>query len=554
MENNSSIITSAWLEGTNDFQQRIPNPTQYGIAKTVEQLRMPNNGDLLNQFNYQLTNTIGYSIINAMRWENPFDTFRRANLPWGNSIREIMLHWMKAHTYSDDSKQLLDVFKPDFEEWFYSVNYATKYPYDLNRPELLRAMSAPDGSTAINDLYVAASVTALNSDAIDMANTCIELFAEADKRFDNGLFRYQVNDSDDPKESAMRLLEAVRMFVYRLPWPSTQYNSIDVPVFARENELVIFVTPETRASIDVRAYAELFNMDVAEIKNRIMVIPEIPIPNAKAVLTTDNFIHWHDTVFGIYPFFNPDTLNDKFILHHQAIVAPNPSVPCIVLTSDLGSKMFTITMQPSKLTLTPDSTSIVMGGTVALNPNLAGSVTENNDGITVLPDSATYAVSVNNDRSLNRNTFVDQFGVLHLQKSGLVAGDTITVTATSTYINPTGVTETYTANTSLTVADAELPADTYTVTYQVDGDTTYKVPSDVTVPGDVVADKGATITLAQPLKTTWVTSDGTDSGAPGTWAFTGWGSSSGGTPTITQVSNVAANTTVYGKFAFTPTE
>lgn len=33
---NSTIIEKAWLEGTNDFQQRVPNPAVAGMAAAVD--------------------------------------------------------------------------------------------------------------------------------------------------------------------------------------------------------------------------------------------------------------------------------------------------------------------------------------------------------------------------------------------------------------------------------------------------------------------------------------------------------------------------------------
>lgn len=451
-QTNATIMSHAWLEGTNDFQQRIPNPTQAGLAATTQALAAPMNGDLWNQFSSNLNNTIGYTLIDALRWDNPFDTFRRESLRWGNSIREILPKWLKSHTYSDTSKNLLDIDKMDFAQWYYSVNYETKYPWDLNRPELLRAMSAPDGSTAINDLYTACAIQALNSDSYDIAQTCIECIRKADQ-WDDGIFRAQVMQGSDDTENAKALLQAVRGYVYRLPWPSQLYNHVPVPVFAQPGELVIFVTPETRALIDVRAYAELFNVSYATMPERIVVIPEIPIANCLAVITTTNFIHWHDTVYGIFSFFNIDTLNDKQILHHQAIVAPNPSVPVIALVTDEATSVPSITMTASAINLTQTVTTIAPGGTLDLIPVLEGTVTENTDGIEVLPDSATYEIT--STAALNSRTYVDKFGVLHCQKR-IDDGATITVTATATYYNPDGTESNLTANITVTVdSDAE---------------------------------------------------------------------------------------------------
>ena len=53
---------------------------------------------------------------------------------------------------------------------------------------------------------------------------------------------------------------------------------------------------------------------------------------------------------------------------------------------------------------------------------------------------------------LNSRTRVDNYGVLHVQKSGVKKGDTLTVTATSTYRNPSGATTPHTATVEVTVA------------------------------------------------------------------------------------------------------
>ena len=79
--------------------------------------------------------------------------------------------------------------------------------------------------------------------------------------------------------------------------------------------------------------------------------------------------------------------------------------------------------------------------------------------IAVEPDSATFEVSATNADAdeavaLNTRTYVDAYGVLHVQKTGLTEGDRITVTAKSTYVNPSGATQDYTASTTLTVTAA----------------------------------------------------------------------------------------------------
>ena len=56
---------------------------------------------------------------------------------------------------------------------------------------------------------------------------------------------------------------------------------------------------------------------------------------------------------------------------------------------------------------------------------------------------------------LNSHTYVDSYGVLHAQKTGLEVGDVITVTAKSAYINPSGSTTTFTATATVTIVASE---------------------------------------------------------------------------------------------------
>ena len=63
--NNSTILARAWLEGTNDYQQRIPNPVISTLEQTQRALWAPNASDLRNQFTDFLVKRIGYTIARA---------------------------------------------------------------------------------------------------------------------------------------------------------------------------------------------------------------------------------------------------------------------------------------------------------------------------------------------------------------------------------------------------------------------------------------------------------------------------------------------------------
>lgn len=156
-------------------------------------------------------------------------------------------------------------------------------------------------------------------------------------------------------------------------------------------------------------------------------------------------------------------------------------------------------------------------------------------------------------------------------------------------------------------------ANTYTLTYQVTGDPTYGVPGDTATPNPVTGIReGSSVTLTNALSTAWVTSDGSPAPttatykvnyleqgtdrmlAPekvvpyktigstateeaihidgyklvsvtprsltlkpdkeGKWTFTGWCSDEACTTPVTEVTNITADTTVYGKWVYSETE
>ena len=119
-----------------------------------------------------------------------------------------------------------------------------------------------------------------------------------------------------------------------------------------------------------------------------------------------------------------------------------------------------VTVAPSGLTITPEADEVEIGGKVGIRAMLDGSVTATPEGanagcVCIKPDSVTWEVEAPEGTTLNRGTYVDRFGVLHVQKTNIEAGTALTVTATSTYINPSGETDEYTATATITVIDRE---------------------------------------------------------------------------------------------------
>lgn len=458
---NSTILEKAWLEGTNDFQQRIPNPTVSGMAATVDAIFDPYNNDLYNGFT-SLLNGIMMTYVYSRRFENPLREMKKPARQFGNTERMVAVKYMQAHSYKTDDETLLKLEMPEYREWFFSVNYKTRYEFSWPRADLARAF-AEDGY-GFNELMTATLDAQISSDQYDEMNTMIQQFATADALWTNGLFRVNLSAAPTTADTTRELLVKIKAQAGMLRFPSTRYNAIDVPIFENSDTLVLWVTPEVDAYLDVMALAELFNVERAEVRFRKVVIPEFPIPNVYAALTSEDFVYMRDVEYGVYPFWNPGNLSDKFYLHHQAMVGANPAAACILFTTDAATNVPTVEMAPTGMSFSPNAVNVTPGGKVQLNINLTGTVDPSGNKIAVEPDAAIYSVSAvrSVDDSveavqLGKRTYVDARGILHVQKTGVQVGDIITITATSrgAYVNPSGNTTVYTATATATVTAAE---------------------------------------------------------------------------------------------------
>ncbi len=455
---NSTILEKAWLEGSNDFQQRIPNPSISGYASAVNELFQPYNHDLYNQFANMLVGLMG-TYVESKLFENPLRELKKPAAEFGNTERHVAVKYLQAHSTRVDDETLLKLEKPEFVEWFYSVSPGRRYEFSWSKYEMQRVFSNGD-SYAFDDLLAATMTQMRSSDNYDEMNTMLQMFAEADARI-GGLFRHNITAAPTTKALAQELLVKIKADAGTMKFPSTRYNHIDVPVFESTDTLVLWVTPEVDAYLDVMALAELFHVDKAEVNFRKIVIPEFPLPNVYAALTSEDFIYARDVWYGIEPpFYNNAQRTYKYYLFHDQMIGVNPAANCILYSTDADTAIPTIEMSITGAAFTPNTYTAPIGGTVQTKFALAGTV-DNVAGvgsIAVEPDSATYTVTAKASSAddaasvaLNSRTYVDDYGMLHLQKTGLAAGNVITVSGKATYVNPSGETVEHTANATVTV-------------------------------------------------------------------------------------------------------
>lgn len=455
--NNTTIAGRVYLSGTNDFQQRVPNPTISGIDATSKFLFDPMNRRYLNEFVDAFVNRIGTQIVHNNQWENPLTVFKGSNLRYGASIQESAIKWLRAHTYDVDDANLLKVERPEAAVWYHTVNRKDRYDITLELPDLQQAFADEMG---LNRLIDAVMTVPRNSDNYDEYLCMLNQIAYYEKNWQ--FFKHHVSAAPTDEATGKEFLKAVRAYAKKLKFPSSLYSPVSaeygIPTFAKPEELVLIITADAAASVDVDTLASVFQLDKAEVSYHTIEVPDLPVPNAFALLTTDSFFVCKDYVYANESFYNPQTLSTNYYLHHWEVVSASPFVPAILFTTDAGTTVSTLTQAVTGVNITAAKTSLKPGDTTQLTVELVGTVTANDEGIEVAPDAVTWSVSGETATTegepldLNSATRVDRLGVLHVQKTGLEASNVLHVTGTTSYVNPSGATTQYTKTVDITIA------------------------------------------------------------------------------------------------------
>lgn len=457
-ENNSTILKNIWLNGTNDYQQRVPAPDQSDIQATLHFLTQPMNKRYYNEFVDSLVNRIGYTIVrNSKTFDNPLRVFQTTQLSYGSTIQEIATKWIRAHHYADEGNEG-DIFKttrPEALSAFHTINRQDYYPISINEVELRRAFTDEYG---LNSFISSVLTVPTNSDNYDEYRIMLNLIAQYQE--EHGYFAIHTDTVPDTEEAAKKLLVDIRAYTGKLQFPSSRYiNSgfSGLPVFAKPDELVLITTPEIKANIDVRALAAAFNVDYAKVDPRIILVDEFPVPGMYAMLTTNEFFIQANTVFETTSIYDPVGLKTNYFLHHHGVYSVSPFVPVITWTTAAANDNTTVvTQKVTGIKATPESTTVTAGGRVKIGIALQGTITPTTEGVETKPNSVvatsiTAATSEGTAVELDNSTYLTGAGYLHVAKS-VPTGTVITLNLAATYVNPSGANSTYTTTTNVTVA------------------------------------------------------------------------------------------------------
>ena len=337
---NAEILNAIRIDASNAYAERIPAADQGDITATIDALL--EYRPAMNEFLDALVNRIGDVIFRSKIWTNPLAIFKRGMMMYGDTIEEVATQLLTAHRY-DANCCYEDVWKcnpPDVMSNFHTINRQDYYELTITEPMLRRAFLNDRG---LSDLVTRIMSTPYTSDYFDEYLVMKNLFTEYART--DGYYKVQVPDLttaltvEQRQNVSMQITEAIRAYVGKLRFLSSEYNAGKMPTFTNPQDLVLFATPEFIAALDVNVIAFAFNASAADIPTRIITVDEIPIDGAQAILADKDFFLCMDTLIDFESIRNPKQISWNYWLHHHGLYSISRFVNAILFTTEAATSV-----------------------------------------------------------------------------------------------------------------------------------------------------------------------------------------------------------------------
>ena len=339
---NKEILNAIRGEQSTEYQDKIPVATGLNDAEIMALLdEYPTHK---NAFINTLTNKIGKELFFSKVFNNPYKMLHKGMLPYGKSIQEMFVEMAEKKGFDDHftgsssaEGDLIKAVKPIVKVDYATQNYAYKFKTSISDAQIRGAFTNQNGLSKLLDQIVNSLYSSSNfAEFEDMKKILTNLNADSSlgSTIDKGLVQQLYADSNTKANcfvtmgdtiSGKELCKQIRAKSGRLTFPSSKYNLAGVKNWTNKEDLVLFVTPEIEAEIDVEVLASAFNVSSADVNVRTLLIDDLGKTKSAgndvvAILADKDVIQAYDTVNQTRTFENADQLVINYFAHKQGIM------------------------------------------------------------------------------------------------------------------------------------------------------------------------------------------------------------------------------------------
>lgn len=302
------------------FMNTVPAATSENINTISNILFNDSYQPQLNEFVSNLINRVALTIIRNKSFNNPLSVFKKGSVPLGTDIQDIYENPAVAEQYAlnnTEMAKLLTITDPDTHVAYYRRNRQDLYTKTIAREALQGAFVSWD---KFEEFIQGITTSLYSGNYIDEFKYTKELI---DGAYNQGKIITQVVSAPVDASTSKAFLKAVRSLYTKMSLPSSSYNAYSLmsgsskPVitWTDKDRIVLIITADALANIDVEALASAFNIDKADFMGRVITVDKFDNDEIVAVMCDEAFIQIYDNLLRFDEFYNARVMAWNEYLH-----------------------------------------------------------------------------------------------------------------------------------------------------------------------------------------------------------------------------------------------
>lgn len=257
---------------------------------------------------YPLIEKVARQVMVDVDVSDRLAVFNKAPIANGTTIEEVVVKLAESTAYDITDDNPFDIVNPElvvryYKDWTHKVFKTTVFDNEI------RKVMLADGNVA----RVSAAIVASLSKG-DIYEKFLATKGMLEDAYTNDYIGKETVDATDYKA----ILKAIKNAVSGMSFPNSTYNKANIVRETPKSRLYILMPYTIKNAIDVDELAGVFNLDKAEIKNRIIEIDSgdnIYIVDEYAILVYTRLYQMASMPY------NADNLSKNFVLHTDRLYA-----------------------------------------------------------------------------------------------------------------------------------------------------------------------------------------------------------------------------------------
>ncbi len=240
-----------------DYRDRVPQATKDNIDAISKTLTDPYNPMARNELVPALVNLIVSQSISTESFRNPLRILNSNAMPYGNGEQEVYVNFAQgyAHDANISIEDATAIYDSYIMALYHKINFNNDYPVTIYYEDLRGAFLDSYGLKNLISAKVESVVSACNWDEFTTAK---ELIASAKRA--GQIYPVHVDPVTD-QTSANALAKQIQAYIDKIQFPNPLYNFAGATSAAKEDTILLFVDPDTKAAMNVDSYASAYNLD-----------------------------------------------------------------------------------------------------------------------------------------------------------------------------------------------------------------------------------------------------------------------------------------------------